>query len=277
MTVLLLSIVSALLLSVLALTGRAVLGRDLAERAQLLDGLVSLAVGALLGGALIHLIPRAIREHEGPSVLVMTLVAVGFVGFFALEKVLHVHAHHAHEGVPGSEGRHQQEEGDAAAGERVRVAGREVQPVVPMILIGDGVHNLLDGAVLFAAYSVDLSVGLVATAAIAVHEVAQEVGDLGVLLRGGLGLRRALVLNLGTALTSVVGVLLAFALDSAFGNISAVLLPLAAGNFLYIAAADLVPTLHHNRRPSAARRQVLVVAVGVAAMAGVRLLQQALT
>lgn len=276
MTVLLLSIVSALVLSLLALTGRAVLGRDLAERAQLLDGLVSLAVGALLGGALIHLIPRAIAEHGSPSVLVMTLVAVGFVGFFALEKGLHVHAHHPHKGVPGSEG-HQHEEGEAAASGRVRVAGREVQPIVPMILIGDGVHNVLDGAVLFAAYSVDLSVGLVATAAIAVHEVAQEVGDLGVLVRGGLGLRRALVLNLGTALASVAGVLLAFALDSAIGNISAVLLPLAAGNFLYIAAADLVPTLHHDRHPGAARRQVLVVTAGVAAMAGLRLLRQTLT
>lgn len=276
MSVALSSLGAAAGISLLALAGRLLLLASGERRDRVMTGLVSLAVGALLGGALIHLVPRSINAHGGPSVQVMLLVVIGFVGFFLLEKTLHAHHHHAVSGGQTTRGAGP-EPGRATPRWVRRLSGGDVEPVVPMILVGDGVHNFIDGAVLVAAFSVNTEFGLVTALAIGLHEITQEAGDFGVLVAGGLAPRRALALNLASASLAVAGVAVALALGSVVQDLEAWVLPLAAGNFLYIAASDLVPQLHAERTARDAYVQVLVISAGVAAMVGVRMLRQALT
>lgn len=276
-SVALFSLAAAAGVSLLALSGRLLLLRIGERRERVMTGLISLAVGALLGGALIHLVPRSIKAHGEPSVQVMLLVVVGFVGFFLLEKSLHVHHHHAPHNGHAGDSRPGTADGRLTPRWVRRLAGGDVEPVVPMIVIGDGVHNFIDGGVLVAAYSVNVEFGLVTTLAIGLHEITQEVGDFGVLVAGGLSPRRALALNLASASLALVGVAVALAVGTVVQNLEALLLPLAAGNFLYIAASDLIPQLHRERTARDASIQVLIISTAVAVMVGVRVLRQSLT
>ena len=144
-------------------------------------------------------------------------------------------------------------------------------PVVAMNLIGDGLHNFIDGVMIAASFQVDISVGLAATLAVAIHEIPQEIGDFGVLVKGGLTVRRALFLNFLSATMAILGAVLSLVIGSQFETFVAYLLPIAAANFLYIAAADLIPELHRERGRRKALIQVGLVVLGVLLMLGVRL------
>jgi zinc and cadmium transporter len=202
--------------------------------------LVSFAVGALLGGALLHLIPEA-AERMGPGAGMPLAVIGGFVGFFALEKFLW--AHHGH-----------------GAGKA------QLRPFAALNLLGDGLHNLMDGMVIAAAYLTDPALGLATTLAVILHEVPQEIGDFGILVHSGLPARRAVWLNLLTGLTAMVGALVTLTLGRYLGGFATALLPVAAGGFIYIAASDLVPELHRVRTATASLRQIVLIALGVAVM-----------
>jgi zinc and cadmium transporter len=132
-----------------------------------------------------------------------------------------------------------------------------------MNLVGDGVHNLIDGMAIGAAFLVDPAVGFATTLAIALHEIPQEIGDFAVLVQGGLSVRRALVLNLASALVAVVGTGVALVVGQAVEGFSAALLPITAGTFMYIAAADLIPEIHRHRDRSLAAAQALFLFGGV--------------
>lgn len=206
--------VGGVAMSVLALTGSATL--LLPERLfdRVVPPLVALAAGTLLGGACFHMLPEAIDAVGNRLGVYVSLVA-GFVGFFILEQYLHWH--HCHRPVA----RH--------------------GPLGYLILVADGIHNLVGGLAVGAAFLVDTHVGLVTWAAAAAHEVPQELGDFGILVHAGWTRARALLFNFVSALTFLVGGLLAYALA---GGVEVVwLLPFAAGNFLYISAADLIPEL----------------------------------
>lgn len=208
-------------MSALALTGSLtlLLPRDRFE--QVVPGLVALAAGTLLGGALLHLLPEAV-EVMGNGLAVYVWLLAGFVAFFVLEQFLHWH--HCHRAV-GDHG-----------------------PLGTLVLVADGVHNLIGGLAVGGAFVVDLRLGAVAWAVAAAHEVPQELGDFGILVHAGWDRGRALVFNVASGLTFLVGAWLAWAMSGAFDV--AWLLPLAAGNFLYIGAADLLPELvaHESMR-----------------------------
>lgn len=248
--------------SLVALIGLFALSRDEEELERITPYLVSLAVGALLGGAVLHLIPRAVQE-SGTGLAVWLYLLAGFVGSFVLEKFLK--AHHGHHALLSG----QEEGGDAAGGERAR-------PLSGMVLVGDGVHNLLDGVVIAASYAVDPWVGVVTTLAVFLHEIPQEIGDFGVLVHAGLSPGRALLLNFLSALTALAGAAVTLWLGTQVESIARVILPIAAGNFLYIAASDLVPELHQERGGWTALRQVAIILTGIALMLGVRILRQGL-
>ncbi|HUR26119.1 MAG TPA: ZIP family metal transporter [Candidatus Thermoplasmatota archaeon] len=216
--------------------------------------LVAVAAGALLGDAFLHLLPEAADHWGGFPLELAALVLAGFMVFFLLEVFLR--AQHAH--GEALEQDHGHSHPDAHGG---------VQPFGWMNLIGDGVHNFLDGAVLAAAFSVDLRLGFATTVAVVLHEIPQELGDFAVLLRSGMSRGRALLWNLGTALTAVAGAALFFLLPFPLETVERWALPLTAGGFLYIAAADLVPELHHHAGDRHAKAILLGVAGGVAAMA----------
>lgn len=253
---------SVLLVSAVSLAGLLWLAQSERALRRATPHLVSLAVGALLGGAVLHLLPRAVEELGAAELRVWLLLLAGFLGSFILESFLKAH-HGGH--LVSEPGEH---EGGAGRGSE--------RPLAGMVLLGDGVHNLLDGIVIAASYAAGTWTGLVTTLAVFLHEIPQELGDFGAMLRGGLGPRRALLLNLLSALTAVVGAVLTLWIGGSMQAVQFAILPIAAGNFLYIAASDLIPELHGERGGRASAWQLAMMLVGIGLMLGVRLLRQAL-
>ncbi len=220
-------------------------------RERSLPHLVSFATGALLGAALLALIPHAVigagpsRVHEVGVALV-----AGIALFFVLEKFLlwrHCHDDHCDE--------HQVHEHA-----RRKASGS-------LVLVGDALHNALDGVLIAAAFLTDAHLGIVTTLAIMAHEIPQEVGNFAVLLHSGVSRRRALALNLLTSFTAVLGGVLGF---FALGAVQAALpfaLAIAAASLLYVAVADLIPGLHRSVDARSSLWQVLLIGCGVAIIA----------
>jgi zinc and cadmium transporter len=218
------------------------------RRGAWLPHLISFATGALLGAALLKLLPQAVERAGLEQVhLVGFAAAAGILAFFVLEKFVlwrHCHAHDC-----DSHGAHQQH--------RNRASGL-------LILVGDAIHNALDGVLIAAAFLTDIRLGIVTTVAVIAHEIPQEVGDFAILLHSGMSRRRAFAMNLAVSLSSVVGGLVAWI---ALGNAMQLLpyaLAVAAASFLYVAVADLIPGLHRRVEPIASLQQVALIAVGIA-------------
>lgn len=251
----LLALVSVTLVSALSLVGIVAISRRREVLQRRLPLLVSLAAGVLVGGAVLHLLPEAM-EALGPGLRLPGYFLVGFLGFFVLERYLWFH-HHGPEAEPAGPRAHR-------PGHGLAEDCPDPHPVVVMNLVGDGVHNLIDGMAIGAAYLVDPAAGVATTLAIILHEIPQEIGDFAILVHGGLSVRRALLLNLLSALVAVVGTGVALVVGQAVDGFSAALLPITAGSFLYIAAADLIPEIHRHRDRSLAAAQGLFLFGGVA-------------
>jgi len=233
-------------LSALAAASFLALGE--ARRAAVLPHLVSLATGALLGAAFLGLMPHALDTlGPGGTHAVGLALLTGILTFFLLEKFVlwrHCHDDPCEMHSPSHAAR------DAASAR--------------MILMGDGFHNVLDGVLVAAAFMTDTQLGIVTAAAVFAHEIPQEVGDIAILLHGGLSRRRALTLNLLTSLTSVVGGVAAyFALGAAL-HLLPYALAFAASSFIYVAVADLIPGLHRRVDLRAGLEQVVFIGLGVA-------------
>ncbi len=182
--------------------------------------LIGLSAGALMGGAFLHLLPETVENAEKFNVNLVNLflfVLVGFIIFFIIEKVLHWR--HCHEGEC------------------------EIHSFTYMNLIGDSIHNFIDGLIMAASFIVSVPLGITTTIAISVHEIPQEIGDFGVLIYGGFSKKKALVLNFIVALTAVFGGVIGYFISSKIENMVLYILPFAAGGFIYIAATDLVPEI----------------------------------
>jgi zinc and cadmium transporter len=233
-----------------------------AERsARLLPHFVSFATGALLGAALLALLPEAI-EAAGPggAHAVGTALLVGLGVFFVIEKlVLWWHSHdaaeaHAHGHAHDHE--HDHEHGHAHG----HASG-------VLVLVGDSIHNALDGLLIAAAFLKDPSLGVLTTFAVAAHEIPHRVGDFALLVHAGFSQRRALFLNMATGMAALAGALVAyFALQRAMGALPYALAFAAAG-FLYIAVAGLIPGLHRRSGPRTSAIQVLLIGLGIATIA----------
>ncbi len=227
------------------------------KRAQVLPHLVSFATGALLGAALLGLLPHAVEVAglEGVHTIGLTIL-IGILVFFLLEKfVLWRHCH-----VDVCEGH--DEHGHVRSGQ-VSDHHRDAASA-KLILIGDGFHNVLDGVLIAAAFMTNVHLGIVTALAVIVHEIPQEVGDLAILLQGGMSRGKALLLNLLTSLTSVLGGVIAFFALSTAQRFLPYALALAASSFLYIAVADLIPGLHRRVDPGSGAKQIALISAGVA-------------
>lgn len=212
--------------------------------ARFADKMVAFAVGVLLGFALTDILPEALELGLSPETLGWTLLA-GLAGFFLLEKMaLWRHDHAAAQG------------------------GTADQPQVTMIIIGDGLHNFVDGVLIAASFLTDPALGWAAALAITAHEIPQEISDFMVLLDAGVSKKRALVLNALSGVAMTLGGILGWlALDHTQTTIPYIL-TLAAASFIYIAIADLVPELHRHRTLRDGASQLVLMAAG----AGVALL-----
>ncbi|MGQ0614572.1 MAG: ZIP family metal transporter [Planctomycetaceae bacterium] len=210
---------------------------------RLLLPLVALAAGTMLGDAFLHLLPHAVEEAHGFSRAISLGILAGMLGFFLLEKV--IHWRHEHELCEED----------------------HIHPVARMNLIGDAIHNLLDGALIAGAFaSGGTELGLGVAIAVALHEIPQEMGDFAVLMHGGYSPRRALFFNLLSALAAFLGAGLVFALGGHSEAVRAFLVPFTAGAFIYIAASDLIPEIRREERPGAAALLLCAFAAGLALM-----------
>ncbi len=221
------------------------------RRAAALPHLVSFATGALLGAALLVLLPRAVEgAGTGNIQWVGFALAAGIFAFFVLEKfVLWRHCHEEHCEPHGPTHEHR----DRAS--------------ATLILAGDSIHNALDGVLIAAAFLTDVQLGIVTGIAVIAHEIPQEVGDFAILLHSGMSRGRALALNLLTSLTSVLGGIVAYvSLGRAMGALPYAL-AVAAACFLYVAVADLIPGLHRRVDPRASVQQIVLIALGIGVIA----------
>ena len=206
-------IIFGLAMSAIALVGSLTLVLQESTLQRLTLPLVALASGSLIGGAVFHLLPAAV-DSLGNTILVYVSLIIGFVVFQILEQILHWH--HCH-----------------------RTVSQHKHPIGTMILIADGLHNLIGGMSIGALFVADFRLGLTAWAAAAVHEIPQELGDFGILIHSGWKKGRALLFNFLSGLSFLLGGVLAYLVS---GSLSIEwLIPFAAGNFLYIGAVDLVP------------------------------------
>jgi zinc and cadmium transporter len=208
-------------------------------RTKLIPWLVSYAVGALLGVSMLSILPEALEEL--PAYHVFTTLLGGILLFFVLEKLVlwrHCHTHdcEVHDGS-----------------------------VVP-VLVGDAFHNFVDGAIIATTVLTSVPVGISTALAIAAHEIPQEVGDFAILLHAGYSRKRALMLNVLSALSSAVGAVAAWIAFDFLPQLLPYFLVLAAASFLYVAMADLIPGLHRGRTDASSMRQILLIGAGVVTM-----------
>ena len=238
------TLTSVILVSALSLVGIFTLSLNKNRLQKILLYLVSFAAGGLFGDALIHLLPESF-ERLGAKLSTSLYIVSGILIFFILEKF--VRWRHCH--VPTDQS--------------------HLHPVVTMNLLGDGLHNLIDGMIIGATYMVSIPLGITTTLAVVLHEIPQEIGDFGVLIYGGLSTAKALAFNLLTASVSIAGALISLCVGPLIGDYAVTLLPITAGGFLYIAGSDLVPELQQecDVNVSSAVLQFIFMILGIGVMA----------
>ncbi|MCK9572303.1 MAG: ZIP family metal transporter [Candidatus Omnitrophica bacterium] len=212
-------IISTLVVSLISLVGVLTLAISDKLLHKLIFCFIGFSAGALIGGAFLHLLPEALQENNNPNIFYYLIL--GIVLFFIMERFLHWrHCHEEH---------------------------CQIHPFTYLSLIGDGMHNFLDGLVIAASFVVSFKLGVVTTVAIILHEIPQELGDFAVLVYGGFSRKKALFCNFISALTALLGALIGYFLSGISGNFPVFILPFTAGGFIYIAASDLIPEIHKEK------------------------------
>ncbi len=238
------ALLSVLAVSLISFVGVFTLGVEINKLRRFLIYIIAFSAGALLGDAFIHLLPEIVEER-GFTLGISAYVLGGILIFFVLEKFIHWQHCHNH-----------------------MLEKSHVHPFAYTNLVGDGFHNFLDGVIIAAAYFVSAPVGFATSIAVILHEIPQEIGDFGILIHAGFSKKKALMLNFASALLSVLGVVATFLIGDRISGIEAILVPIAAGGFIYIAASDLIPELHkHSDRFHKSFWQLVFFVIGIGVMA----------
>ena len=201
--------------------------------------LTAFAAGTLLGTAFFDLLPEALEEAKQINIFFWQLAGILF--FFLLEQGVHWFHHHQHE--------HDEELTKSA---------------LPLIILGDSVHNFIDGIVIAATFMVSVPLGIITSLAVAAHEIPQEIGDFGIMLHAGVTRKRVLLINIMSACTALVGALLTYYLADVVKGIIAIFLSITAGFFIYIASSDLIPAIQSEQKREIALVKTLLLLGGVA-------------
>jgi len=231
-------IAATLLVSAISLVGVVLFLIGKEKMDEILFFLLSFSTGTLLGAAFFDLLLESV-ELVTPE-LALETAFMGVVVGFVIEKVIHWHHHHAGK------------------------ANEHHRPLGMLTLVGDGVHNFLDGVAIAAAFMVNVPLGITTTIAIALHEIPQEIGDFGLLIYSGYSKAKALAFNLISALTAIAGGVLFYFFSGAVGHIEGYALAFTAGMFIYVAAADLLPELHKEKRARNSLLQLACIFAGAA-------------
>ncbi len=244
---LLYSILAVVVVSLLSLVGVFAISLKEATLHRILFVLLSFSAGSILGAAFLDLLPEAIiffgKEHLSTVVVYVTL---GFLGFFFLERNIYWYHGHVHGNQSDIEEK------------------MTVKKFVYLNVIGDGIHNLIDGMVIAATFFINITLGLTATAAVIFHELPQEIGDFGVLVYGGFTKYRALFVNFLSALTAIIGVLISNYFSMHVENFVGFLIALAAGGFIYLAASELIPEMQKEENVGKSMIQFVFFIFGLA-------------
>ncbi len=214
------ALIAAIGISLISLIGVLFLGLNKNKLENFLFWMVSFSAGALMGGAFFHLLPESLEKLD--SLVVFEVAMIGFIIFFVLERLLRWH--HCHK----------------IDCDTHKVLGYQN-------LIGDSIHNFIDGLVLISAFAVSIPLGIAVTFSIMLHEIPQEIGDFGVLVYSGFSKKKAIMFNLLSAGVAIVGVLVGYLMIKQGDIAIEKILPFAAGGFIYIAASDLIPELHREK------------------------------
>ena len=242
------TILSVLAVSLVSLVGIFTIPISIEKLKRILLFLVSFAAGALLGDAFIHLLPESFEKAD--SFLKISLfILLGIVFFFILEKILFWY--HCH--IPTSE--------------------EHPHPVGIINLVGDGFHNLIDGVIIAGSFLLSPPIGLATALAVLLHEIPQEIGDFGILLHAGYTRQKALLFNFLSALAAVLGAVFTLIIGVKIEGITQFIIPFTIGGFIYIAAADLIPTIHREEHTGHSFLQLLFFLMGVGVMALLLLLE----
>jgi len=235
------TLASVLIVSLISVIGVFALAIDQKKLGRILMYLVSLSTGTLLGDAFIHLLPEAYASAKLPIIVSLSTLG-GILVFFVLEKFFHWR--HCHE-LANEEHPH---------------------PFSFVILVGDSIHNLIDGMVIAGSFLVSVSVGIATTVAVVLHEIPQEIGDFGSLVYGGFSRKKAILFNFLSGLLAVLGAVIVLIVGRNVETLMAFLIPFTAGGFIYIASSDLIPELHKHTELKKSFGQLLMFLLGIAIM-----------
>ncbi|MBS3073094.1 ZIP family metal transporter [Candidatus Pacearchaeota archaeon] len=242
------TIISVLIVSLISLIGILTLSVNHKKLEKFLIFIIAFAAGTLLGDAFFHLLPEIIEEN-GFTLMISSFILLGIASSFIIEKFIHWrHCHHT-------------------------TSKDHPHPLTTMNLVGDGVHNFIDGIIIAASYLVSIPVGLATTFAVIFHEIPQEISEYGILVYGGYTKKRALLANFLIALTSILGAISTLIIGVKFNELLIFLIPFAAGNFIYIATADILPELHKSSMAKSSIIQLIMFILGILAMAALLLLE----
>jgi len=230
-------LLATFIVSLISLIGIFFIGMKQDTLTKIIKYLVSFAVGGLLGGAFFHLLPDSM-ETGNPFLFVYVLS--GIMIFFLIEKFLHWR--HCHKGQC------------------------DAHTFTYLNLIGDGIHNFIDGMIIAASFVTDMRLGVITTLAVAAHEIPQEIGDFGILVYGGFSKSKALLFNLLSALTAMAGAVIAYFSFNQIVWLKGFLIPFTAGGFLYIALVDLIPELHKEAEKDNMALQFITIISGLLLM-----------
>ncbi len=230
--------ISTLIVSALSFVGVLTLSLKKKILKKFLILLVALSAGTLLGGAFIHMLPESLEK--GRPDIIFIYVLAGILIYYLTEKILHWQ--HCHEGECN------------------------VHTFAYMNIIGDAVHNFMDGLIIASAFLINVNIGIITSIALAAHEIPSEIGDFGVLLYAGFKVKKAIIMNFISALFAVLGGFVGFSI-ARFGDISMTfILPIAAGGFIYIAVSDLIPEIRKHQKPEISLLNFLMLLFGIGLM-----------
>lgn len=222
---------------IFSLIGGFLLIADKKRAALLAKYATSFAAGALLAAAFFDLLREA--THEGNTQTALTATLGGIIGFFLLERFLRwFHHHHEHD-------------------------DKKNDPTIPLIIIGDTVHNFIDGIAIAAAFLVDIPTGIIVTLAVAAHEIPQEIGDFGLLLHKGMSRKNVVIVNIFSAIATTVAAITFYTIGQSYELPLDIVLGVIAGFFIYIAVSDIIPDIHKEEKHNFAGPQTALLLLGV--------------
>ncbi len=225
--------------SIISLIGGALLLLNKNFAGKVAHLLSSFAAGALLGTVFFDLIPESL-DSSGNAEQVFLFTLGGILFFFLVERFLHWFHHHEYN--------------------ESEITGK---PIIPLIAVGDTIHNFVDGMAIAATFLVSIPLGIVTSIAVGAHEIPQEIGDFGVMIKKGLSRKKTLTINICSALASFVGALLVYYFGQSIEGLSTALISVTAGFFLYVALSDLIPEIHHENKKGLAIWETFYLLLGV--------------